>query len=104
VTFIGKKRGTLVWLLTAGLALGAGLVYADDPAPSGPSPEMLSRAREAGVTPEVRKGVTVYCWKDATVGTRFVTKKCVNEDQLEMLIVQRQAARDLMNRGGGNHP
>ncbi len=72
--------------------------------PSGPSPETIKKAKDAGLKPEVRKGITVFCWEDANVGTRFKTKKCVGELQLDGVIEQREADREQMNRGGGNHP
>jgi hypothetical protein len=61
---------------------------------SGPSPELLKKARDAGVKPEVRNGETIYCWKDADVGSRLPTKKCVNEGQLELMLDRRQQQRD----------
>jgi hypothetical protein len=81
------------------------LAHADDPAPATttPSPETLKMARDNGLKPEVRKGVTVYCWEDADVGTRFKTKKCVDEARLPDVIAQRQAQRDQLTRGGGNY-
>jgi len=91
---------------------GVGLAIADPPdpkaadvaaAPATPSPETLKKARDAGLKPEVRKGVTVYCWEDAEIGTHFKTKKCVNDTQLAQVIEQRQAAKDQLTRGGGNY-
>jgi hypothetical protein len=77
---------------------------ADTPATSAaPSPETLKKARAAGLKPEVRKGITVYCWEDADIGTHFKTKKCVNDSQLAQVIEQRQAAKDQLTRGGGNY-
>ena len=64
---------------------------------------MLKKARDLGVKPEVRKGVTVFCWEDADIGSRFKTKKCVDENQLQALLEQRQAQRDAITRGGGNY-
>jgi hypothetical protein len=47
----------------------------------------------------MRKGVTVYCWEDATIGTRFTTKKCVDEDQLVDMIPQREVQQDNLRKG-----
>jgi hypothetical protein len=76
---------------------------AGDSPPPGPSAETLKRAKAVGLRPEVRKGVTVYCWEDADTGTRFKTKKCVDENRLAEMIQQREAQRDQLrgNCGGG---
>ena len=100
--------------LVGALLLGVNLTYADPPpdqkssdapppAAPGPDAATLKKARDAGLKPEVRKGVTVYCWEDADIGTRFKTKKCVDESRLDEIIVARQAQRDQLNRGGGNY-
>lgn len=98
--------------LVSALIVGANLAYAyqppqptsSDTAAASPSPETIKKARDAGLKSEVRKGVTIFCWEDADIGTRFKTKKCVDETRLAELIEQRQAQRDQLNRGGGNHP
>jgi hypothetical protein len=51
-----------------------------------------------GLHAEVHNGATQYCWEDANLGTRFPTKKCVGEDQLNTLVAQRQATQDNMRR------
>jgi hypothetical protein len=63
-------------------------------APAGPSAETLAKAKSLGLKTEVRKGVTQYCWEDASVGSRFTTKKCVGENQLNEIIAQREALKD----------
>ena len=36
----------------------------------------------------VKRGeIVVYCYKDATVGTRFKTRKCYNEEQLRVYLL-----------------
>jgi hypothetical protein len=75
---------------------------AADKAPAAPSAETLKRAKAVGLRPEVRKSGTVYCWEDATVGTRFTTKKCVDENQLDDMIAQREAQQDKMRRAVGS--
>jgi len=67
--------------------------------PPGPSADTLKRAKAVGLHPEMRKGVTVYCWEDATIGTRFTTKKCVDEDQLVDMIHQREVQQDNLRKG-----
>ena len=58
------------------------------------SEDTLKRAKAVGLHPEVRKGVTVYCWEDADLGTHFPSKKCVDENRLDEMIqkleIQRQ--------------
>jgi hypothetical protein len=51
-----------------------------------------------GLHAEVHNGATQYCWEDANLGTRFPTKKCIGEDQLNDLVAQRQATQDNMRR------
>jgi hypothetical protein len=68
---------------------------ASSPAPAASADEDLKKAKANGLHAETRKGATVYCYEDATIGTRFTTKKCVNGGaQLDALIAQRQAAKD----------
>jgi hypothetical protein len=69
-----------------------------DSAPAKPSEETLKKAKAMGLHAEVRKGVTVYCWEDSNTGSRFPTKKCANETQLDDIIAQRQAMQDDMRR------
>jgi hypothetical protein len=71
-------------------------------APTAPSAETLKRAKAVGLRPEVRKSGTVYCWEDASTGTRFTTKKCVDENQLDDMIAQREAQQDKMRRAVGS--
>ncbi len=68
-------------------------------APPGPSAEMLKKAKDVGLHPENRRGATVYCWEDAEVGTRFKTKKCVPESQLDELVARREAAQQNARQG-----
>jgi hypothetical protein len=72
---------------------------AEAAAPPGPSAETIKRASTVGLRAEVRKGGTVYCWEDADIGTRFKTKKCVNENQLEDMIQRLEAQRAQKQRG-----
>jgi hypothetical protein len=60
-------------------------------APAGPSADTLKKARMAGYHPETRRGITLYCQETANLGTRFATKKCLDEQQLNgVLDIQRQ--------------
>ena len=109
-----KLSALLSVALIGALTMAANLAYADQPpdqkpsdaappAAPGPDAATLKKARDAGLKPEVRKGVTVFCWEDADIGSRFKTKKCVDESRLDDIIAQRQAQRDALNRGGGNY-
>jgi hypothetical protein len=70
-----------------------------DSTPTGPSPDLIKKARNEGFKPEVQKnGETIYCYKDASLGTRFETKKCVNADQLKAEIQRRQDQKDSLGR------
>jgi hypothetical protein len=71
---------------------------ASDSAPAKPSDEMVKKAKSLGLHGEVRKGVTVYCWKNANTGSLVATEKCVDEDQLDDMIRQRQAVQDEMRQ------
>ena len=66
--------------------------------PEGPSPELLKKARMAGYKAETQKGVTKFCRRDADLGTRFETKKCVSQDQMEQEINERQDARNELSK------
>jgi hypothetical protein len=70
-------------------------------AASASSASMAKRARQAGMRVETKKGTTLYCWEDATVGTRFKTKKCVGEEQLAIILERRVNQRDELNRMAG---
>jgi len=63
-------------------------------APAGPSDAVLKLARSAGMRPEVHNGYTVFCWQDTDVGTRFATKKCVDQDTMMTILDRRQQQRD----------
>jgi hypothetical protein len=62
-------------------------------ASTGPSPELLKKARLAGYKPETQHGATVYCSKEASLGTRFEKKTCYNESQIAQVIEQREQTR-----------
>jgi len=72
---------------------------AASPAAAQLSSETLKKAKELGLKAETHNGTTKYCWEDASVGTRFTTKKCVGPDQLDDIIAQREAVkRDMEQR------
>jgi hypothetical protein len=63
-----------------------------------PAADVMKKARDAGLKPEVRNGVTLFCWNDADMGSRIPSKKCVNEAQLQIMLDRRQAQRDQMQQ------
>lgn len=62
------------------------------------SADFTRNAYREGFKPEIRNGAVVYCWTDDDIGSRLPTKKCVNQAQAELLIQQRQAQRDALQR------
>lgn len=72
----------------------------DAPKDTGPSAATLKAARQAGLHPETKNGVTMFCWEDANIGTRFKTKKCVDESRLGEVLEQRQLLQEQMRRSG----
>ena len=44
------------------------------------------------------RGVSLFCWNDADMGSRIPSKKCVNEAQLQIMLDRRQAQRDQMQQ------
>jgi hypothetical protein len=62
--------------------------------PNVPPADVLKKARDAGYHTKVRHGVVYYCKVDADLGTRFLTEKCLDEDQLITTLLRLDAARD----------
>jgi hypothetical protein len=67
-------------------------------APAGPSAETLMKARMAGYHPETKKGTTLYCQETANIGTRFPTKKCLDEQQLNGVLDIQHQQQDSMRK------
>jgi hypothetical protein len=68
--------------------------------PTAPSGATIKKARAAGFKAEVRNGRTMFCWQDPNTGTRFTTKKCVDETRLSFILQERQETRDRLKQGG----
>lgn len=69
--------------------------------PSDPA-AFAKRAKDAGWKAEVHGGNTKYCRDDPQVGSRFSTRRCVDEIQLATLMEQADFDKDaLKNRGCG---
>jgi hypothetical protein len=71
---------------------------ATSPAPAAPSADTLKKARMAGYHPETKNGVTKYCQETANIGTRFPTKKCLDEQQLGGVLDIQHQQQDSMRK------
>jgi hypothetical protein len=69
-------------------------------APAGPSADTLKKARLAGYRPETKKGITMYCQETANIGTRFPTKKCLDESQLKLVMDVHNDQADSLRQPG----
>lgn len=73
---------------------------ADSPMPAAvvvQSADFSLRAGQEGFQTEVRNGTLLYCWTDASIGTRLPTRKCLDEAQLKLRIQQAQRQREAMH-------
>jgi hypothetical protein len=52
----------------------------------------------AGYHPETKNGKTVFCQETANLGTRFPTKKCLNEQQLNGVLDIQHQQQDSMRK------
>jgi len=52
----------------------------------------------AGYRPETKNGTTMYCQETANIGTRFATKKCLNEQQLNGVVDIQHQQQDSMRK------
>jgi hypothetical protein len=88
----------------AGTANGAtaGSTQASAAASTGPSPDLLRQAMALGYRPEkTQKGVTVFCKEDAPVGTRFVQKQCVTQQDIPILVQNSRTQQDQIRSNCG---
>ncbi len=70
-----------------------------DPATKGGASESQAKLlRAAGYKAEVRNGQTIYCRKEAQLGSRFESKVCGTADELERLTVKSKEAIDKAQR------
>jgi len=67
-------------------------------APAGPSADTIKKARVAGYRPETRNGTTMFCQETANIGTRFPTKKCIDEQQLKSVMDVRNENHDRLTQ------
>jgi hypothetical protein len=67
-------------------------------APAGPSADTIKKARLAGYRPETRNGTTMFCQETASLGTRFATKKCINEQQVQSVVDIQNLTHDSLRK------
>jgi hypothetical protein len=65
---------------------------------SEPSADDIKKAKSFGMHAETRRGQTVYCWEDTSLGSRFPDKKCIGANDLNSYIVQREATQQEMRQ------
>ena len=65
-----------------------------------PSPAARKKAMNYGFHAEIYDGKTWFCRDDATLGTRLVSKKCMNADEFEDYGVQLKNVRDMLRQKG----
>ncbi len=63
------------------------------------SPELRKKAAGVGYFPRTRKGVAVFCRKDADIGTRIPTEKCIGEDQVAEVVARSVEAKENLRKG-----
>lgn len=61
---------------------------------------IAKKAKRAGWRAEVKDGNTVYCRDDPQVGSRFSSRRCVNETQLATLMEQAEFDKDQLKQRG----
>lgn len=69
-----------------------------------PSAQTIKKARLAGFHPETRSGKTMFCQESANLGTRFATKKCFNEEQLNSIVDAQNRTRDSLRKSSTLDP
>jgi hypothetical protein len=62
-------------------------------------PDLIKKAASVGYYPRTRGGLAVFCRKDADIGTRIPTEKCVNENQIEDTVQRLLQAQQDLQRG-----
>jgi hypothetical protein len=61
--------------------------------------ELIKKAASVGYFPRTRKGVAVFCRRDADIGTRIPTEKCIGEDALGETVARMIEAKDNLRKG-----
>jgi hypothetical protein len=63
----------------------------------GPSADILRSARNAGFTIKIANGTTHFCKSEAPIGTRFVSERCMNEEQVTLWLFRAQDQREKLS-------
>src|ERR1700685_2160535 len=63
----------------------------------GPSADILRSARNAGFTVKIAGGTTHFCKSEAPIGTRLVSERCMNEEQLTLFLYRAQDQREKLS-------
>jgi hypothetical protein len=63
----------------------------------GPSADILRSARNAGFTVKIAGGTTHFCKSEAPIGTRLVSERCLNEQQLTLFLERAQDQREKLS-------
>jgi hypothetical protein len=63
----------------------------------GPSADILRSARNAGFTVKIAGGTTHFCKSEAPIGTRLVSERCLNEEQLTLFLERSQDQREKLS-------
>ena len=58
------------------------------------TPELQKKALSVGYFPRTRKGIAVFCRKDADIGTRIPTEKCIGENELAETVQRALEAKE----------
>jgi hypothetical protein len=75
----------------------AAATAAKPPAKPDPSAEVLKKARENGYRAKLRRGQTLFCREETEIGSHFSKENCIDENQLEVVLLRRQEQRDQMS-------
>jgi hypothetical protein len=90
----------------------AAIAVAPSPDAAAAAAATAKSAHVLGYSPRVRDGKTVYCHKEAKVGTRLELTTCVTPEQVSALIIRAQGNKDSVvdlqreanNQQGGDLP
>jgi hypothetical protein len=63
----------------------------------GPSADILRSARNAGFTVKIANGKTHFCKTEAPIGTRFVSERCMNEQQVTLFLERSEDQREKLS-------
>ncbi len=62
--------------------------------------DLRKKAAQHGYRTRVKDGITSFCRAGATLGSRFVTEKCMNEDQFALTLLREDQQRDQLRITG----